>query len=237
MEMRPWPLRMKCVGLDHAVHTWRMSGVHKETRKHLSMFVGLCSSSCRGKLCLEAVDSAGKRQLFLKTALNGSWQSKTYSKMPLCCCMSWMDRLALRRSPRRGRRGMSVRWHQVSFAEQQEKPWQMFLHPWMNRNLHPLGHWLQTRPMQLNLLLWEIKSDAESTLRCNKYTSCHVPPCPSHPLRQSGVFEENVCSLPSAWWLHIYLSEHKNARSLGQWSGLYILTAGSRFCSLKPSEK
>lgn len=86
MKMRLGPPKMKCVGWDHVVQTWRVSGVHvllllKGTRRGRSRFVALCSSSCRGELWLETADQAGERHLLLETARTAqlakqnSWQN------------------------------------------------------------------------------------------------------------------------------------------------------------------
>lgn len=106
---------------------------------------------------------------------------------------------------------------------------------WMNRNLHPGGLQLQTCPTQLNSLLWE---QAVMQKVCWDAVNKHPAPCSSLSASSQAVrsLGGEPLQLPSAWCLHLYPPEPRNASGLGQRSGLHILTAGSLFCSLKPSK-
>lgn len=106
---------------------------------------------------------------------------------------------------------------------------------WMNRNLHPGGLQLQTCPLQLNSLLWE---QAVMQKVCWDAVNKHPAPCSSPSASSQAVrsLGGEPLQLPSAWCLHLHPPEHRNASGLGQRSGLHILTAGSPFCSLKPSK-
>lgn len=154
-----------------------------------------------------------------------SWQSTTDGKMLLCCCCTvWLDRLFVR-CPHSREGGGFCQLEASLVCRALGETLADIPAVWMNRNLHSVGLQIQTCHVQLNSLLWEqemmpkVYRDA-----INKHPApSSSPSASSQTVRSLGA---EPLHLPSAWWLHLYLLEHRNARR--SWTGIWIAHFNSR---------